>query len=88
MLIRADELVTAHGVGERAPQWAAIVQHLSRGGEYDKALAVAAKIDPTSGYRANALAWILLGYLNNVGGENGGAEEQALLEKVWAQLPD
>jgi tetratricopeptide (TPR) repeat protein len=88
MLIRGDELVTAHGAGDKAREWAAIARHLARAAEYDKALGVAAKISRDSGYKPAALTWILEGYLRNVGGENGGAEEQRLLARVWEQVPD
>jgi len=88
MLVRADELVTAHGLGDKAPKWAEIARQLARAGERDKALAVAAKIDARNPYRVNALAWILEEYLKAVGSETGSAEERALLDKVWELLPE
>lgn len=87
MLVRADELVTAHGLGEKEPKWAEIARQLARAGEIDKALAVAAKIDLRNPYRVNGLAWILEEYLKGVGSETGSAEERQLLDKVWALLP-
>jgi tetratricopeptide (TPR) repeat protein len=88
MLIRADELVTAHGLGDNAPKWAELARQLARAGERDKALAVAAKIDLGNAYRVNALAWILEEYLKGVGSETGSDEERLLLEKVWALMPE
>jgi len=87
MLVRADELVTAHGVGDRGPQWAEIARQLARAGERSAALDVAAKIEPPSAYRVTALAWIVEEYLVAVGSETGSAEERALLDKVWALMP-
>jgi hypothetical protein len=88
MLVRADELVTAHGLGEKEPQWAELARQLARAGERDKALKVAVKIEPDNAYRVNALAWILEEYLKSVGSETGSAEERALLDKIWALLPE
>jgi hypothetical protein len=88
MLVRADELVTAHGLGEKEPKWAELARQLARAGERDKALAVAAKIDVGNAYRINALMWILEEYLVGVGSETGSAEEQLLLDQVWELLPN
>lgn len=88
MLVRADELVTAHGLGEKEPKWAELARQLARAGEREKALAVAAKIDAGNASRVNALAWILEEYLKEVGSETGSAEERALLDKVWALMPE
>jgi tetratricopeptide (TPR) repeat protein len=88
MLVRADELVTAHGLGEKEPKWAELARQLARAGERDKALVVAAKIDLDNAYRVNALTWILEEYLAGVGSETGSAEERELLDKVWALMPE
>jgi tetratricopeptide (TPR) repeat protein len=87
MLIRADELITAHGLGDKAPQLATVARHLARAGEYDRAHETAEKIDPQSPNRINALAWIVEGYLANAVGEMGSDRERDLLDKVRALTP-